>query len=67
MSEAQLGSLSATQVAWLTVPTVDVLLAYLKIDVGTSKLLKSEKVQKLLGHLNPPTTVGMCAYMSLRQ
>jgi hypothetical protein len=29
--------------------------------------LKSEKVQKLLGHLNPPTTVGMCAYMSLRQ
>ena len=67
MSEAQLGSLSATQVAWLTVPTVDVLLAYLKIDVGTSKLLKSEKVQKLLGHLHPPTTVGMCAYMSLRQ
>mmetsp|Transcript_27941 Transcript_27941/g.46845 ORF Transcript_27941/g.46845 Transcript_27941/m.46845 type:complete len:399 (-) Transcript_27941:257-1453(-) len=57
MCKAQLGSLSATQVAWLTVPTVDILLAYLKIDVGTSKLLKSEKVQKLLAHLNPPTTV----------
>mmetsp|Transcript_27938 Transcript_27938/g.46833 ORF Transcript_27938/g.46833 Transcript_27938/m.46833 type:complete len:162 (-) Transcript_27938:1114-1599(-) len=67
MCKAQLGSLSATQVAWLTVPTVDILLAYLKIDVGTSKLLKSEKVQKLLAHLNPPTTVGVYAYMSLCQ